>query len=101
MERAGQIPSVVYGIRLSKTTQNAILNNLKLKPNKAIIDEEDIVISGVFKKKYSAQSIIENVQNHHSHKSDGYELKDIVRINKISKQFLNKTSKVKRKQFCE
>lgn len=84
---------------MSKTIRNAIFENPKLKPHEAVIDKENIVIPGLPEGKRPVRSIIENVQHHHTHESDGHEITDILRINEISKPFLNETSKAKRKRF--
>lgn len=86
---------------MSKTIQNAILDNSKLKPREAIIDKENIVIPELPERKQPARSIIKNVQHHHCQELDRNKFTNIVLINKISKPFLNKTIKVKQKRFCE
>ena len=101
LDRSGRIPRVADGTELSKTIRNTILDNPKLKQHEAVIDKENIVIPGLPEGKRHARSIIENVQHHHTHESDGHEFTDIVRINEISKRFLNEISKAKRKRFCE
>lgn len=59
------------------------------------------MIPGLPEEKRPAQSIIENVQHQHTHKSDGHEVTDIVRVNETTKTFLNETNQAKRKRFCE
>lgn len=38
LDRSGQTPRVAHGTKLSQDIQNAILNNLKLKPHEAVCD---------------------------------------------------------------
>ncbi len=99
LSRSGQIPHVADGTKWSKTIQNAIVDNIKLKPHEAVINENFFMIPRLAERKRPAQSIIKHVQHCHTHMSDGYEFTDIVLINKILKPFLNETSKAKQKRF--
>lgn len=72
-----------------------ILNNLKLKPHKAMIDKENVTIPGISERKKPAQSIIKNIKHQQSHKVDGQEIGDIVHVNEAVKPQLTKVNKVK------
>lgn len=61
LDRSGRITCIANGKQLSKTIQNAILDDLKLKLNKVVIDRENIVVPRVLERKQHTQSIIENV----------------------------------------
>lgn len=83
LDRSGWIPWVADDTELSQDIWNAILNNLKLKFPKAMIDKENITIPRILEGKKPVESIIKNVQYQHSHKVDSQKIGNIIYINKI------------------
>lgn len=94
--RFGHVWPVADGIELSRDIPNASLNNPKLKPHEALIDKENVTISGITEGKKPVQLIIENVQHQHSHEIDDQEIRDIVGVNEAVKPCLSEAIKIKR-----
>lgn len=99
IEGRGPLPRVPDDTQLSANIRNAMLKHPHTKPFQAVVDKENIEISG---RKRPSRFLIETVQHQHTHvDEDNQVLNEIIRGRVAKKPRLNKSHRERRKKFCE
>ena len=99
LNRPGRETRVVDGTQLSATIRNAIVDNPILKPREAVLDKENIDISGGEKR--PTRSMIERIQHEHTHQAGNEQIGEIVGGIQPTKPLLTDKGKADRKRFCD
>ena len=101
MERSGRVSRVADGTDLSAKIRTAILQNLDVRSQQAVLNKENITVRGMPRNKGPARSIIERVQYQHEHIVDGEIVGEIVRVVQSIKPLRINKNENHRKRLCK